>query len=566
MQTTIVRLLRIEPQAMHCLACMAACMMLLAQPPHLRSQSDTIPLSPLARRLHILWSVPFLYNSQTAENLRTFNVLGDIYGTGHSAVITINDPDSTWHVFRFTGGGIAPDTVPEQILPAPPSDVFDETGFLMRPVSGDFWGTGHPAVVFPWVIPGTDDGDHLTLYGLDIYRTEQRRIPSIAAAVCALNPRRDYQGPYGEPYPIAAADLDGDGADEIIVSWPGSGFDIYKGGSDFRVPAATLSVRYPQDSSIQYYRYSQLLIGDFDGDHHSDLVTLRDGGVIIFYWGDGTIRGFGDSTHRETVALPPDNQRITNLTATDCDGDGIEDIIMSCQRPAGTLQENQLRIFRSGAGRSARTRSYDFSDVDFVIPGEQRYSVQCADAGPLNDASGRFPMLAVDPGSYAPDTTYFLSSRPDGPSRSYMAFTDSVRSGIFGILPAGDIDGDGWADCIGVAGTPARLQVLAGGPYIPSPERSDVLRTSVADRANALAVWPVPAHDVVNIAWRGDLAAMPRGFRVYNMRGEETACGEVPEGSGSTAWRCRQALPGTYLLVVSDAHGTPVANACIVKQ
>ncbi|MBS1914194.1 MAG: VCBS repeat-containing protein [Bacteroidetes bacterium] len=515
--------------------------------------------SPLAQRLHVIWSVPFRYDS-TGRNFRTYNVLGDIYGTGHPAVIAINDPDSTWRVYRFTGGNVAADTVPVQVLPAPPtSGVAD---FFRRPIAGDFWGTAYPAVAFPWVIPGTDDGYHPTIYGVDIYRTEQRRIPSIPAAVCAIRLPASYRGPYGEPYPIAAADLDGDGADEMIVSWPGYGFDIYKGGSDFQVSAATLSVQYPQDST-QPFQYSQLLIGDFDGDHHLDLATLKNNGdqAIVFYWGNGTIYGFGDTTHRETVTLPLAGSDLRSLMATDCDGDGITDIVAY----NFSLSQKQLRIYRSGIGKSARTRSYDSSDADFVIPAGERNFLQGSDAGPLNDASGRYHMLAIDQGWYAPGRTYFLSGRPDGPSRSYMAFADSMAP-YFGILPAGDIDGDGWVDCIGVSGTPARLQVLAGGPYIPSPERSDVLRTPVAGRDGALSVWPVPARDAVNIAWRGDLAAMPRGFRIYNLRGDEIACGEVPEGSGSAVWKCGQAPPGTYLLVVSDTHGTPVANTRIVKE
>ena len=80
----------------------------------------------------------------------------------------------------------------------------------------------------------------------------------------------------------------------------------------------------------------------------------------------------------------------------------------------------------------------------------------------------------------------------------------------------------------------------------------------------ALTVWPLPAHDVVHIAWRGDLRRMPARYRVHDLLGRPVATGEVAPMRGELVWDCSALPPGAYLVALLDAHGATIATVRIV--
>jgi hypothetical protein len=75
----------------------------------------------------------------------------------------------------------------------------------------------------------------------------------------------------------------------------------------------------------------------------------------------------------------------------------------------------------------------------------------------------------------------------------------------------------------------------------------------------------MPARDVLNIAWRGDLKQMPHHFEVHDIAGRLVAEGAVDASAGSAVWRCGDAPAGAYLLSVFDDRYRIITSATILK-
>ncbi|MDB5036003.1 MAG: hypothetical protein JWQ98_3244 [Chlorobi bacterium] len=131
-----------------------------------------------------------------------------------------------------------------------------------HPVVGDFWGTGRRAVAFG----GYQGQDPLSRYQLAIYRTDSGALapcPTLLLdPVRTMTPSTDLT-----LTTIVTGDLDGNGADELVVvssSVRRNGIDdgpeiwIYRGGPDFQVDRPSLIIRTPCTAAG---------MADLDGDH-----------------------------------------------------------------------------------------------------------------------------------------------------------------------------------------------------------------------------------------------------------------------------------------------------------
>jgi hypothetical protein len=385
---------------------------------------------------------------------------------------------------------------------------------------------------------------------------------------------------------ILARDLDGDGADELVVVnsivqrqeisrhaevW------IYKGGAGFEVDSPTVIIRDPEENSDESKFFTS--IGDFDGDHRPDILTAgfygSAGAKFKFWFSSPTSPASWagiDSLPRLIELTTLGHPRIGyGLTTLDCDGDGVLDLLLP--GPDG-----HVYLYRTqGTGKSARTRSFDLADADRRFYREQ--SLFTDNLGYLNDATHRYQMAAILGPSPSGKSAIVLglASGPEGPDHSYEAFYAADLDGLIEgnvvgtIRPISDCNGDGWDDLLtsnfswpgqnwGIA------LVLAGGPYIPSDPSAGVRRIDLEEKSKAISVWPNPVRDELNIAWRGDLRRMPRRFVVHDIMGREIAHGEVAPGMGAAIWRCEDVASGIYLLSIQDARGDRIATARVVKQ
>jgi hypothetical protein len=537
--------------------------------------SDTIVANPLAVKLHRIWTMtgsPITLD-QVGDGI---GPVGDINGDSLEDFAVHVGRTGKWKVFYGHQG--APDTATVWS--------FDSSGAVPAyPVVGDFWGTGHKAVGFARGEIDDSDNHRKYYYKLHLFRTDDGHLPDTAAVI--VDPHRMMAGlSQINVTDILAHDLDGDGADELIVvtsmvqrqEWSRHAeVWIYKGGPGFQVDTPTVIIRDPEENSDESKFFTS--IGDFDGDHRPDILTAgfygADGARFSFWFSSpaspGSWAGL-DSIPRVIRLSTLGHPRIGyGLTTLDCDGDGMLDLLLP--GPDG-----HVYLYRTQAtGKSSRTRSFDLADADRRFYREQ--SLFTDNLGYLNDATHRYqmPCIAGPSPSGKSAIVLGLASGPAGPDESYEAFYAADLDGLIEgnvvgtIRPISDCNGDGWDDVLtsnfswpgqnwGIA------LVLAGGPYIPSDPSSGVRRVDLEEKSKAISVWPNPVRDELNIAWRGDLRHMPRSFAVHDIAGREIAHGEVAPGMGAVIWHCDDVPSGEYLLSIHDEHGEHIATVRLLKQ
>jgi hypothetical protein len=437
----------------------------------------------------------------------------------------------------------------------------DTGNYAIAPVVGDFWGTGHKAVGFQrsWL-----DRETLRQYDwLRIYRTDSNRLETTPSLVWNGHDWKDTTRPCTVSG-ILAVDLDGDSDDELICVMASVYGDrhgelwIYDGGPRFRVDTPSVVLRDPETNDDFFRAYA----GDIDGDGRVDLMTVaqrpqQQGNSYNFYWGTERLPTSGQLPDRQLIS----SEFSKFLEWTDCDGDTVQDLITP-----GIL------IWRSANQTDTRARSWERNDADIYLKSAGGQLNSGEQPGYLN--SRRYAMVG---GIWSPGQILFSGS-PNGPDllydATYYAGNDGLQRSVPISAPAGDVNGDGWNDAIGA--TPFypsdRVMggiaiILAGGPYIPTDDPAvGVRQIPLENRRNALSIWPNPARAELNIAWRGDLARMPRRFEIHDMLGRLVATGAVPDGDPAALWRCAGQPAGTYLLSIFDAAGARLATTRFVKQ
>ncbi|MFZ6179954.1 FG-GAP repeat domain-containing protein [Nannocystis pusilla] len=152
-----------------------------------------------------------------------------------------------------------------------------------------------------------------------------------------------------DPAVLRGADLDDDGAPELIVSLPGAG---------------AVAVVDPRNSAVREYpagkRPWALAIGDVDADGHRDVVVV-DGGGDESPGGAGerelhVLRGAGDGTLKR-ASSSPSAQSVAWLELADHDGDGDLDAIARKPVTAALVHRND------GGGGFSSPAALPFFDV-----------------------------------------------------------------------------------------------------------------------------------------------------------------------------------------------------------
>ncbi len=493
-------------------------------------QIDTIKPNPNAVQLRKIWEVR---GTKEGENAGLgFGAFGDIYGTGTSAWGVKHGDPYAWRIYTWDPVGDS-----AQFRQA----IFGYATQPVSPIIGNFRGDGHPLVGLPI-------GSRI----IYLFETSNHRIDT--PWVIAVDPLAQTPPASNIMQDAKVLDLDGDRADELVVfSIPFSRHPevwIYRGGPGFRGDTPTVVLHDSETNGGAGREY--LYVGRLDNDEYPDLMTGCD-------YADGTQKlkiWFGRPGSPWNWTTPDREVVFGDPFALDCDGDGILDVAIPTTPFLKPGTPTSIALFLSSSGKSMRDRPLDSNDIDLLLV-NSTYTYPRS-AGFLNDSARRFEMLRL-----VTVPTLLMGGGPNGPDRYFDAYGSLVPPAT----GTPDLDGDGWPDVMTASPLDdferGYCQIFAGGPYIPSDPLLDVHWVSNGAIDKAIALWPNPARDQVHIAWRGDLARLPRRFEVYDATGRLIARGQTESWRGEVLWNCAGAASGLYLVRVLDFHGLPIADATV---
>jgi hypothetical protein len=510
--------------------------------------ADTLRPDPNVRPLRKIW----VKEGERANALfgDGFAGFGDIYGLGRGAWGISNADPPEWRIYTW-------DTTADT---ARMMQSFYWFGTSPRtPAVGDFYGTGHNVVGLPRAY--IDTTVHLINYQIYFFRSDANRIDTVPSLI--LNTLDRQRSTWTEPTLLRSIDLDGDGADDLIMYVAGAVRHdslsrkpevwIYKGGPNFQVDTPTVILHDTEPNGGR--SYFSLYVGDFDGDHRPDIVTCSDYYDALglqklkFYFShNGSPWNWTEPEHE--VLLKDLSRPIP--VALDCTGDSVLDLAMA--------RTARVDLYRSNVGRDIHTRSFDSTDADnvylssgLIFPDRFGY---------LNDSSRRYEMLDIVAGS-----DLGLSGAPAGPDAHYKTINGDILARAASV---GDVTGDGWDDLLSASpgydfGTGV-VNLFAGGPYIPRDPAMGVRTLATIERPDALHVWPNPIQGELHIAWRGDLVHQPRRFVVHDILGREITHGSVASWDGEIVWHAEGYPAGVYLVSLVAADGSLIATVSTVKE
>ena len=253
------------------------------------------------------------------------------------------------------------------------------------------------------------------------------------------------------------------------------------------------------------------------------------------------------------------------------DGDSKLDFVSHSSSSDKSVRGVYLYLTRNGF--NPRTSSFDRENASKVFLDSTIFWT--SSFAHLNDSLRRVDMLGAFRRLQDADRAIALSGQGNGMNSQFDAFYSTQESGLSSgfafntIQPLIDCTGDGWEDLIvGHQNWPDNsagiAMILAGGPYIPLDDPTVGVRTEpMANHERGLYLWPNPATTELNIAWRGDLAAMPARFAVHDITGTMITENEVRPGLGTARWSTAGVASGTYLLTAYDRSGNIIASVQI---
>ncbi len=164
----------------------------------------------------------------------------------------------------------------------------------------------------------------------------------------------------GQPFAVVTADINADGAPDILATNPEtSAVSIYLGRGD-----GAFDARPPLPTGLLP---RHLAVADFDRDGHLDLAVAANGANAV-----SLHRGAGDGSFAAPVALPAGSHPF-ELAAVDLTGDGAPEIVVALEAA------NQLGVLRNdGSG--------GFAPVTHVPVGRSPSAVAAADLDGDGDA------------------------------------------------------------------------------------------------------------------------------------------------------------------------------------
>jgi hypothetical protein len=208
---------------------------------------------------------------------------------------------------------------------------------------------------------------------------------------------------------ILAADLDGDGLDDLTLSQNGISVFRNRGGAAFDPPQVIEAGSRPQG----------LAAADLDGDGRLDLAAANEGS------GDVTVHlNRGDGTFEAKVSCPVGNGP-HSVAAADFDGDRLIDLAVTCSG------SREIMILRNdGRGR--------FQKAETVLPGGKPQLLAALDI----DGDGDMDLITTVLGS----SSSVVVLRNDGKGEYPEAVKAYLKGTSLKNLVVADMNGDGRPD------------------------------------------------------------------------------------------------------------------------
>ncbi|MCP4658939.1 MAG: VCBS repeat-containing protein [bacterium] len=142
--------------------------------------------------------------------------------------------------------------------------------------------------------------------------------------------------PNGLVSSVAAADLNGDGYQDLIVGYRNSELSVWRTGIDVLYGGADLSwTRKPLIAEESRKGVPALALGELDGDGHTDLVALTGEAEAWVFLGDG--EGFFVREATDELTQPEQGCQGFGLRLADLDRDGMDEVIASFAGEPGGL-------------------------------------------------------------------------------------------------------------------------------------------------------------------------------------------------------------------------------------
>ncbi|MBL7988364.1 MAG: hypothetical protein JNJ94_09910 [Chlorobi bacterium] len=493
--------------------------------------------------------------------------VGDINGDSITDFAVYYGKAVEWRV--FLGGSPAPTTEP---IWKRKTDIG-----LTTPVYGDFYGNGSHLVGFGDFIPVNQGATRAPQ--IRLFPVEDGILKDSAHLVLDMYSRSKIR--MGMDV-VIGQNTDGEAGDELIIANGGVRRQepfiripevwFYRGGSGFQVDTPSYIV-YDTEPTRSSSSYTAQIV-DLDGDRHFDLVTVghyAEGYKLKLWFGTETSPWTWTKPDRE-ITLNDDLALSTELAISDLDGDRKPDLASA----TGYSTNRGLYVFLSRNGFNPRTASFTRSEAHRLLTDSTL--IQAMTLPPWNDTTRRVAMLgAIRPGVRDGQLLAFSGSGT-GPNGAYDGYYSASQDGLtpgavfLVTAPLKDVNDDGWMDQInsyfGWFGNNAGIaMILAGGPYIPLDQPTVGVRTEpMADHQRGLYLWPNPATTELNIAWRGDLSAMPTRLAIHDLSGKVVAESVLRPELGSARWATDGVASGRYLLTVYDRSGKLLASTSVVVQ
>lgn len=261
------------------------------------------------------------------------------------------------------------------------------------------------------------------------------------------------------PPGLGMGDINDDGFDDLVMGFPthntakGRVSIVFgrpgTGTLDLTSTAADVTIL---GTVVPYMELGRdFAFGDFNGDGHQDLLISADPAAYVL-WGSSALPALINSGNWTLTTLSvPDTGifGLANVAAGDTDGDGFDDAVISAPKAsvAGNPSAGVVYVVRGGSPFNAT--------VDWQINGYGMNELFCPAVGRFDDDAQADFLLGhaymgdthVLPRSFIPVGSTTVVTNPYAPG-----YVPAIRLiGDFALgLTAGDFDGDGRQDAIGV--------------------------------------------------------------------------------------------------------------------